>query len=51
VSQHTTFDQLAVSAPLFLKLGQRGGVHDRAAWLKLVNMNVYQGRSLLTKTG
>lgn len=51
VGQDTTFDQLAVSAPLFLKLGQRGGVRDRAAGLKLVNMNVYQGRCLLTKTG
>ena len=49
VSQATAFDQLAVSLPLFLKLGQRGGVHDRAAGLKLVNMNVYQGRCLLSK--
>ena len=51
VSQDTTFDQLAVSAPLFLKLGQRGGVHDRAAGSKLVNMNVYQSRCLLTEIG
>jgi hypothetical protein len=51
VSQDATFDQLAVSAPLFLKLGQRGGVHDRTAGLKLVNMDVYQDRCLLTKTG
>jgi hypothetical protein len=42
VSQDTTFDQLTVSAPLFLKLGQRGGVHDGTAGLKLVNMDVYQ---------
>jgi len=27
VGQDTAFDQLAVRAPLFLELGQRGGVH------------------------
>ena len=43
LGQAIAFDQLAVGGPLFLELRQRRGVHDGAAGLELMDMNVDHG--------
>ena len=46
VGEAIAFDQLAVGGPLLLELRKRRGVHHCAAWLELMDMNVYQVRCL-----
>ena len=51
VGQAIAFDQLAVRGPLLLELRKRRGVHHCAAWLELMDMNVYQVRCLTSPAG